>query len=173
MSQSTASNYLIRPFWMDDESDVDELRQLLISLPELIEKYKHHPLMDEFKKQKAISMIYCSNKLESTIPIDINETESHQILEQLVFGGERAANDDLASGTWISDGEIGISFYRQLYHHVSAYQYVCGRDTPLTVDLILSTHRKLMRNAVHNGKAISLFTTSLELGWSNAIQYCK
>mmetsp|Transcript_25159 Transcript_25159/g.22887 ORF Transcript_25159/g.22887 Transcript_25159/m.22887 type:complete len:251 (+) Transcript_25159:186-938(+) len=113
-------------------------------------------------------MIFTSNKLEATIPAGASEMETYELLEDL-FSNEdintNTSNENykIRTKSWDSDGNNKESFRCQLYHHMVAYQYLCESDIdgiklynkPLTVDMILKTHKLLMENAVNcNGKPI-------------------
>jgi Fic family protein len=76
-----------------------------------------------------------------------------------------AENDECANLPWCADGETdhGRASKQQMYHHLQAYRYLCevkfaGKyryEQELTVEIILTAHALLMKNAVgENGEEI-------------------
>ena len=158
-------SYLVKAFWMIDEDDVNQLKEILELIPGYIESFNFHPHMSEFRKLKALSLIYSSNKLEATIPVGASQADTYSILSELLSSSDSDVSDieDLKNESWDSDGEPGSQFRRQLYHHCVAYQYLCEKghdgkclyEAPLTVDIVLKAHQLLMENSTSHGKAVA------------------
>ena len=60
-------NTVIKPPWIDDDEYLDFL-QSCQKFQFFSKKYQNHPLIENFSKSKAVLLIYCSNKLENTLP---------------------------------------------------------------------------------------------------------
>jgi Fic family protein len=155
---SENKSFIVKHHWMD-EHDVTSLKEFYVSLdlpssPLII--HKNHPMIPSFRTTKAITAIYTSNKLESTLPNHTSEDNAYKILNEL-YNNE--VNDEIASTSWSADGNNcgNISPARaQLYNHLCAYKYLCETvsednkklyEKPLTVEVILTTHRLLLNNA--------------------------
>ena len=60
-------NTVIKLPWIDDDEYLDFL-QSCQKFQFFSKKYQNHPLIENFSKSKAVLLIYCSNKLENTLP---------------------------------------------------------------------------------------------------------
>lgn len=158
----------MKTFWMTPE-ELEELADSVPKFPTFCAKYASHPSMIEFRKHKAISMIYTSNKLEDTLPKSASEHDTYQLLYGLVATGcksDPGLAENNAGKTWCADGVTanGSASKDQMFHHVEAYRYLCetkvdGKfryEQNLTVDVLLTAHALLMNKAVGpNGETIS------------------
>lgn len=113
--------------------------------------------MVEFCKQKAINMIWLSNKLGGTLPEGVSEMETHQILTKLYDGSnvdELLRNCAIDTNDQDSDAERDRNSKRQLLQHLQAFLElrVAARDKrDLSEDLILGIHKTLMKDLALEG----------------------
>jgi len=144
---------LIRGVWIEDDEEFESLKSFIRSFDITQNPYSGHPHLPEFRRHKAISLIYSSNKLESTIPIGMSQMDTYKILDNVFSAVDIDAN--LHGQLWNSDGKDANGFRCQLYHNCIAYNYLCGENVsysaPLTVERILTAHKLLMENAVCGG----------------------
>ena len=102
--------------------------------------------MEDFCKQRAMNMIWVSNKLEGTLPTGVTQFETFKILEK-IYNGETVAVDVHEQGD-----DSDRKSRRQLRQHFEAFMHLCSlrSDTfePLTEDLVKSTHGILMKGLV-------------------------
>ena len=105
--------------------------------------------MEEYKRQRALTLVWISNQLEGTLPDGISQQNTYKLLESLYdddandggisekLGGLREQNDG-------DDAEKDRLGKLQLGQHMLAYKKLCEGSKPLTEDLIQETHRILM-----------------------------
>lgn len=124
----------------DDE--FNEYRDIAPKFNEFNEKYKDHKSMENFARDKAITMVYCSNKLEDTLPKGVESGETIKILLNAEFNTEDTENIE----PWNADGD-GLASRCQLVQHWRAYYFLNSQET-LTMDAIKKTHHILMNGAV-------------------------
>ena len=72
-------NTVIKLPWIDDDEYLDFL-QSCQKFQFFSKKYQNHPLIENFSKSKAVLLIYCSNKLENTLPSGAKQRDTHQLL---------------------------------------------------------------------------------------------
>ena len=131
--------------WMSEE-EFHDLASAKKQFQSFCTDYKDHPMMKNFARDKTISMVFNSNKLENTLPIGVKYSNTCKLLE----------NISLSSKTKITAWDAGGSVYRecQLIQHIKAYYYLLSQKQ-LILDVILETHRILMLGAVDdNGNPI-------------------
>ena len=132
-------DHMSKPNWLDD-SDFRDLTLAHASFAEFEKTYARHPNMEGFATSKAVSLVYCSNKLEDTLPKNAKQGVTFKIL------------GDIASGiltrevpeAWDADGS-GPYSRAQMIQHMLAYKYLVSHvKRPLSVAVVLETHRLLM-----------------------------
>ena len=132
-------DHMSKPNWLDD-SDFRDLTLAHASFAEFEKTYARHPNMEGFATSKAVSLVYCSNKLEDTLPQNAKQGVTFKIL------------GDIASGiltrevpeAWDADGS-GPYSRAQMIQHMLAYKYLVSNvKSPLSVAVVLETHRLLM-----------------------------
>ena len=72
-------NTVIKLPWIDDDEYLDFL-QSYQEFQFFSKKYQNHPLIENFSKSKAVLLIYCSNKLENTLPTAAKQGDTHKLL---------------------------------------------------------------------------------------------
>lgn len=125
--------------WMTD----DEFEDLVIARKKFSEwnvEFAYHPMMRSFTRDKSISLVFNSNRLENTLPIGLKHSNTYKMLKDVSL-------DSPASITaWNSDGKLGNKKC-QLIQHLKAYKYMMSLKK-LTLEGILKTHDILMLGAV-------------------------
>ena len=132
-------NTVIKPPWIDDDEYLDFL-QSCQKFQFFSKKYQNHPLIENFSKSKAVLLIYCSNKLENTLPTAV----THKLLCDSLHDIDVNINYT----TW--DGDGGGDYSKiQMLQHMYAYKYLMvNLNEKLDTNIILNTHRILMKDAV-------------------------
>lgn len=125
---------LTKTVWMTDEEFVDFVATRS-KFGQLNSEFADHPMMPSFSRDKAISMVFSSNKLENTLPTGV----TFAILRNI-------SSSSLPVRPWNSDGNAGPSV-SQLVQHLKAYYHVMSLKK-LTVKDLLGTHGVLMLGAV-------------------------
>ena len=92
-------NTVIKPPWIDDDEYLDFL-QSYQKFQFFSKKYQNHPLIENFSKSKAVLLIYCSNKLENTLPIAAKQGDTHKLLCDILHDIDANINYT----TWDADG---------------------------------------------------------------------
>ena len=129
----------VKLYWMEDDEHNDHIK-IRAKFRDLNEKYSNHPMMKNFARDKAISMVFASNKLENTLPAGVKHSDTYKLLKNMRLEPQ----DKVVS--WDSDGNSGY-IASQLMQHFRAYTYLMSCDQ-LTVKNLLETHRILMCGAV-------------------------
>ena len=129
--------------WMTDE----EFEDLVIAWKKFSEwnvEFAYHLMMRSFTRDKSISLVFNSNRLENTLPIELKYSNMYKMLKDVSL-------DSPASITaWNSDGKqrnekcfsSGAARRCQLIQHLKAYKYM------MSLKGILKTHDILMRNSI-------------------------
>ena len=107
-------NTVIKPPWIDDDEYLDFL-QSYQEFQFFSKKYQNHPLIENFSKSKAVLLIYCSNKLENTLPTAV----THKLLCDILHDIDANINYT----TWDADGAGDYSKI-QMLQHMYAYKYL-------------------------------------------------
>ena len=94
--------------------------------------------MRSFTRDKSISLVFNSNRLENTLPIGLKHSNTCKMLKNVSL--------DASITAWNSDGKLGNKKC-QLIQHVKAYKYMMSLKK-LTLEGILKTHDILMLGAV-------------------------
>jgi Fic family protein len=112
-----------------------------------------HPYAPIFYKRAAISMIYTSNKLERTLPLQFSAHDAHKILNDVYD----CDTDDLHSApsfSWNAEGENAQQVSIQMIQHLRAFKFLMNHvAAPLNVDVLLKTHEVMMAGAVDDDGA--------------------
>ena len=125
--------------WMSDD-EFKDFKNTRFYFKKYCEIYRDHSLMKNFKRDKVISMIFFSNKLENTLPSDIKYEDAYKFLIDA-----NIINDSSIS-PWRADGD-GKPSKTQLVQHLKAYYYLESQKS-LSIDVILKTHEILMKGSV-------------------------
>lgn len=142
-----------------EESDPGDLWRRCIEFQERWRKEspsseKMRRCMDDFKRQRAISLVWMSNKLEGTLPKGATELETHRLLSELLD-----RQTDISSLNSGSDNDSEDRTSRlQLFRHMGAYNRLCEQgltECNLSVDLIKETHKILMEELKNDGKPVT------------------
>ena len=105
--------------------------------------------MSEFKKQKAINLVWMNNKLKlkGTFPKGATEYETYKLLQRILENNDTSGNDPDERDS-----------QRQLLQHTSAYHRLCGeaiaKEEPLSEKLILEVHTVLMKGLENDGRPV-------------------
>ena len=111
--------------------------------------------MSEFKKQKAINLVWMSNKLEGTLPEGATEYETYDLLQRVLENND-LLNIAQSTDTGRNDSERVSK--RQLLQHMRAYHRLCeeaiAKEEPLSEKLILEVHTVLMKGLENDGHPV-------------------
>lgn len=114
--------------------------------------------MDNFKKQKAINLVWMSNKLEGTLPKGASEYKTYHLLTELLDAPDTTTLD-LSGSSDDGTGSEDRKSKQQLVQHMQAYCRLCdtaiSRGEELSVDLIKETHRLLMDGLKNDGRTVT------------------
>lgn len=119
------------------------------------------PYAVRFGLRKMAALVYCSNKLECTLPQGAEEHATYALIEAVAGAAcepSDAADWRLAGGMhWEADGAVdGAGARQQFTQHMQALRYVFSQlHAPLTVDLVRDTHAILMAGALCGGKDVA------------------
>ena len=96
--------------------------------------------MEEFLKQRAMNMIWVSNKLEGTLPTGVTQFETFNIHSKIYNGDTHEQGD-----------ETNHKSRQQLQQHFEDFMNLCipHSNTFEPEDLIKSTHGMLMKDPVN------------------------
>ena len=138
-------NTVIKLPWIDDDEYLDFV-QSYQKFQFFSKKYQNHPLIENFSKSKAVLLIYCSNKLENTLPTGAKQGDTHKLLCDILHDID--ANINYTTTTWDADGGGDYSKI-QMLQHMYAYKYLMDNlNEKLDTNIILNTHRILMKGGV-------------------------
>ena len=98
-------------------------------------EFAYHPMMRSFTRDKSISLVFNSNRLENTLPIGLKHSNTYKILKDMSLDSAWNSNDKLGNKKC------------QLIQHLKAYKYMMSLKK-LTLEGILKTHDILMLGAV-------------------------
>ena len=159
-------NTVIKLPWIDDDEYLDFL-QSCQKFQFFSKKYQNHPLIENFSKSKAVLLIYCSNKLENTLPSGTKQRDTHQLLCDILHDID--ANINYTTTTWDADGGGDYSKI-QMLQHMYAYKYLMDNlNEKLDTNIILNTHRILMKGAVDKYNVLVLNGEYRTFGVNNNI----
>ena len=138
--------------------------------------YANHPLMKSFSKCRYASFVFCSNRLENTIPIKVRQSDTFKLLESLC--DDDILTESKVNSRWNSDGSPYTE--TQLVQHIRAFKFLCSSEI-LTKNVILETHKILMDGAFtsdHKGQINNILNGELRtFGVNNGIEdympFCK
>ena len=114
--------------------------------------------MKSYEKERALNLVWMSNKLESTLPEGLSKYETFKILKKIYDGETNATIEDILSnhditrgGALLEDAERECSSRRQLVQHLMAYKKlkewaVSATPVPLSEEIIKDIHQILMTN---------------------------
>ena len=139
-----------KPCWLDD-SDFLDLTRAHKNFQFFEQKYTSHHNMERFATCKAVSLIYCSNKLEDTFPKNVKEGTTFKILSKIAsedtFEYVERLSRHHPSKKWNVDGD-GMNSKSQMVQHMLAFRHlISNMNGRLNMDLILKTHEILMDGA--------------------------
>ena len=111
--------------------------------------------MSEFKNQKAINLVWMSNKLEGTLPEGATEYETYDLLQRVLENNDLP---DVAQSTDTGRNDSKRDSQRQLLQHMSAYHRLCEKAIAegehLSEELILEIHAVLMEGLENDGRPV-------------------
>ena len=90
-------------------------------------------MMKKFLQDKAISLVFNSNKLGNTLPVGAKHSSTYKIMEAITKFTPTAITP------WKSDGNSKLNPC-QFIQHLKAYYYIMFIKKPLSVDNLLKTH---------------------------------
>ena len=97
-------------------------------------------MMKSFSQDKAISLVFNSNKLENSLPSEVKYNDTYKLLENISLDFTNPVMP------WNADGNAGYSRC-QLIQHLKPYYYLMSCKK-LSVNCILEAHCILMKAAV-------------------------
>lgn len=130
----------------------DEFDDLVASVPKFDRwnaEFANHPMMKGFARDKAISFVFNSNRLENTLPAGLKHSNTYKLLKDV-----GSYDDGVVS--WNSDGDSTSDAAKrcQLVQHLKAHNHLMSL-AELGPNDIMDTHRILMRGAISDcGKPI-------------------
>ena len=107
---------------------------------ELNSEFSDHFIIQGFSRDKAISMVFSSNKLENTVSTGVKHNNTYVILKSVLL------DFPVRVMAWNSDRNLGTSA-NQLAQHLKAYYQIMSLKR-LTVKGLLETHSILMLGAL-------------------------
>ena len=120
-------------------------------------------LMEEYKKQRALNMVWLGNKLEGTLPDGVSQKATFKVLKEIYsldadYQLSPQSNDENQGSD--NDAEKHRKTMRQLAQHMKAFKVLCKNEAvlspPLTDVLVKRTHQVLMDGLkTEDGKPIS------------------
>ena len=124
------------PFIDEDPKEIWEICLERQTSWKLISEGKARRYMDTFRREKALNLVWHSNKLEGTLPRGISQGDTHAILKRMY-------SESNATELPQNNGE------RQLVQHLLAYKTLCESEASLlSEELIKEAHRILMDRLV-------------------------
>ena len=115
-----------------------------------------HAKMKFYEKQRALNLIWMSNKLELTMPAGLSQNETYKILENIYDAETNATIEDILSehgiarsGASLEDAESERLSRRQLVQHLLAYKKLkewTVSANPLSEEMIKDIHQTIMIN---------------------------
>ena len=129
---------------------------------QLNSEFADHPMMPSFSPDKAISMVFISNKLENTLPTGLKHNNAYAMLKDILLDSDVQVTD------WNSDGNTGDGFI-QLVQHLKAFQNIMSLKK-LTVKDLLGTHGILMLGAVSDAGTPILSGKIRTFGVNNGVE---
>lgn len=126
---------------------LDDPTETLREVDELLVFHRETPsaYFDVFYRVAAIAHVYLSNRMEGTLPDNVDENETFVLL------GSIFDEEVVPEGQWGADGD-GLRV--QMAHHMSALKFLLALEgPPLTMQQVMHAHRLLMSGArgVHAG----------------------
>ena len=153
--------------WMTD----DDFNDFVITRKQfdvLDLNFANQPMMKNFSQDKAISLVFNSNKLGNTLPVGAKHSSTYKIMEAITKFIPTAIT------RWKSDGNSKLNPC-QFIQHLKAYYYIMFIKKPLSVDNLLKTHEILMQGSTSDdGKFIlcgKLRTFGVNNGVENYMSY--
>jgi len=119
------------------------------------------PYATRFGCRKMAALVYCSNKLERTLPQGAAEHETYALIEGLAEANcgpsDMAQWRQVGGVRWEADGaRDGTGARQQFMQHMRALRFLLSRlDAPMTVDILMDTHTILMTGAMHSGRDVA------------------
>ena len=119
------------------------------------------PYAARFGLRQMAALVYCSNKLEGTLPRGAEEHETYTLIEGVAVSKCGASDVERwrqpGGVHWEADGARDSSGARQQFvQHMRALRFLLSRlDAPLTVDVVRDTHAILMAGALCSGKDVA------------------
>ena len=149
---------LTKTVWMTDE-DFYDLVTARSKFGQLNSGFADHPMMERFSRDKAISMVFNSNKLENTLPTGVTFAILRNILSD---------PPPVRVMPWNFDGNLGPSA-SQLMQHLKVYHHLMLLKK-LTVKDLLGTHGVLMLGAVSDAGTPILSGKIRTFGVNNGVE---
>ncbi len=140
-------NLALLPF-LDIEDTPENLLEQCYSLKDWKQNSHSNIAFDRMKsyeKQQTLNLIWQSNKLESTLPHGLSQSEALKILDKVYDSCDSSTTSD----DTLPEKEENRLGRRQLVQHLLAYKEVTKwsqSGKPLTEDVIKEVHRILMSN---------------------------
>ena len=123
------------------------------------EKLQH--MMTTYKKQRAINMVWVSNKLGGTLPEGISQMQTYQILQELYCDTDQHDLDlegylepAVSQSSNDRDSEKSRNSQLQIKQHFHAFLYLDRAVSPISEDLIKNTHTILMSGLCFEGSSM-------------------
>lgn len=104
--------------------------------------------MEDYKKQRALNMVWHGNKLEGTLPEGVSQKATFKVLDEIYtldadYQISSQPNDVDQEAD--NDAEKHRKTMRQLAQHMKAFKLLCKNEAvSLTEDLVKRTHKILM-----------------------------
>lgn len=132
---------------------------------------KMRTYMDDFRRQRAIGLVWMSNKLEGTLPEGATEYETHRLLSELL---DKQTDMSIALNGESDDDSEERTSRLQLLRHMVAYHRLCEqgmKEDKLSVELIKETHKILMEEQKNDGKLVTAGAYRKESAHAGDYQY--
>ena len=146
--------------WMSEE-EFNNYKVVREQFQNMCCKYKDYPMMKSFSQDKAISLVFNSNKLENTLSSAVKYNDIYKLLENISLDSTNPIT------LWNADGNVGYSRC-QLIQHLKAYYYLLSRKK-LSVSCMLETHRIPMMGAVSDKGSPILNSKIQRFGVNNGV----
>lgn len=114
------------------------------------QKYKNHPLMNDFASDSMVMFLYGSNALEGTLP-ECKKGDTFPIVRESFKRGELFNIN--SSRQWDSEGRLSCQERDQIFRHFNAKQAL-DIKSDLNLEIIKRVHFILMSNSTKAKKPV-------------------
>ena len=133
--------------------DPEDASKFCLGLQQKWKTFFSTEAMKDFSKSKTIHLVWVSDKFGDTLPDNLSEAETYQLLSSIydeMDAGDRARE----SAEVVEDAEQDRKSVRQLKQHLRAFLHLKKSEQPLSEKLICDAHEILMKDLQRDGVSI-------------------